>query len=576
MTFASISGPWILAGLAALAAALFVLQQLRSRYRDVTVVTTLFWRQVIDDVPVRTLRERFRYPWAYALLLTIASLIWIAVAEPQWTRSQNDAFSFLVLDGSAGMAAGDRFDRAVAQLTAITAALPRGQREVIWSGAAIRPLLGPDEDGTLLIARLKNLRPDAAPASLERAIRHLSASSTGRPATSIVIFGDAPVRQEVLDRIASNVTVKRISSGQPLGPNRGITTLGVAEAASGAWDRVDVLVGAQSASGVSPVVAADLTITLDGSPLPDSSTAQAGPRAGTFLIRDVPAAGGLLTARLTKPDRLALDDEASVRLPARPIVRVRLSPSLTEQLGPVLGADGGVSITTGDADVVIRRAGEAVGTGKPALEFVSASVQPQAFLLNHPRSLESSAIFTAAVEDIGLTQIDAMSLADSIGRTIEVSIAPGHEWRFGVWDELLSDNYNFTHSRAFPLFIANAVRWLSGTKAWYPYVAAGRPLTVAMAGQPSRILATNGRTLDAAGLDLVPTRAGELRLDAGEKPLAVSLLDAAITTGAYDDAVAPASRLTAASRVDAVTSIVLAVLALLSVEWFLYQRGRMP
>ena len=59
MTFANLPGAWVIAGLAALAAGLFVLQQLRTRYRDVTVVTTLFWRQVVDEAPVRTLRERF-------------------------------------------------------------------------------------------------------------------------------------------------------------------------------------------------------------------------------------------------------------------------------------------------------------------------------------------------------------------------------------------------------------------------------------------------------------------------------------------------------------------------------------
>lgn len=35
MNFANLSAPWVVAGLAGLAALLFVLQQLRTRYRDV-------------------------------------------------------------------------------------------------------------------------------------------------------------------------------------------------------------------------------------------------------------------------------------------------------------------------------------------------------------------------------------------------------------------------------------------------------------------------------------------------------------------------------------------------------------
>src|SRR5205814_6815643 len=76
MTFANLPAAWVLGGLAGLAALLFVLQQLRTRYRDVTVVTTMFWKQVVDEAPVRKLRERFRHPWAYALILLIAGLVW--------------------------------------------------------------------------------------------------------------------------------------------------------------------------------------------------------------------------------------------------------------------------------------------------------------------------------------------------------------------------------------------------------------------------------------------------------------------------------------------------------------------
>jgi hypothetical protein len=103
MTFANLPGVWVIAGLATLAAALFVLQQLRTRYRDVTVVTTIFWRQVKDEAPVRTLRERFRHPWAYALVLAIA-LVWLS----RRSRIHPDGrwrVPLLVLDGSAGMAA---------------------------------------------------------------------------------------------------------------------------------------------------------------------------------------------------------------------------------------------------------------------------------------------------------------------------------------------------------------------------------------------------------------------------------------------------------------------------------------
>ena len=87
MNFATLPVTWVLAGLAGLAAGLFVLQQLRTRYRDMTVVTTIFWKQVVDEAPVRKFREKFRHPLAYALILAIASLIWISFADPQFADS---------------------------------------------------------------------------------------------------------------------------------------------------------------------------------------------------------------------------------------------------------------------------------------------------------------------------------------------------------------------------------------------------------------------------------------------------------------------------------------------------------
>jgi hypothetical protein len=579
MSFANLSLTSVLAGLAGLAAALFVLQQLRTRYRDLTVVTTMFWRQVVDEAPVRRLRERFRHPWAYALLLLIVSLIWIGLAEPAFTRASDRTFYVLVLDGSAGMAAGTRFEQAVDQIVRQAARLPRSRREVIWSGAEIRPLLAPGEDDLLLRRRLEGRTPEAAPASVERLLRQLSASRSAEPATSVVVFGGAPVRRPVLDLLPSTVTVTRAAEAPALSGNTGITSLGVSDAASGAWDRVDVFVDVRATPDRPSVSATDVRIDLDGQPIAGAVAAPAvtGDGHGVF-IADVPAAGGLLTVRLPGADSLSLDNAASVRLPAKPIVKVQVSAALAAVLGPVLDADRGLLRTDTAPDVVIRRAGDPLGAGAPALEFVPADAQPQAFLLTHPASLDSTAVFSQAVAEIGLNQIDAMSLAQSSGRAIEVSIATGPAWRCSVWEELLSEDYDFTRSRAFPVFVANAVRWLAGAKAWYPYVAAGRPLSAAAAGARAHILAPNGRALDAPGVDVIPAGAGPLARDGGAAPLAASLLDPEVTAGARDAALPATDLATLGAAPEAGLSawLLLAAIALLAWEWHLYQRGRLP
>jgi len=588
MNFANLSALGVVAGLAGLAAVLFALQQLRTRYRNVTVVTTLFWRQVVHEAPVRKLRDRFRHPLAYALVLAICSLLWLAMAEPQFGRRQDQTFHILVLDGSAGMAAGNRFATAVDALERHVAQLPGDRRQVIWSGASIRPLLNPGEHTVLLRERLAQLAPEAAPASLERLLRQLSATSPGaEPATptSILVFGDAPVRQQVLTLVPKSVTVRRATMPAPLAGNSGITALGVSDAASGAWDKVDVFVQVQGTGDrrAAPVVSAANTpgvqIDVNGQPVPGSAIARTGQG---YIVADVPAAGGLLTARVVDDrsgaDSLPLDNVASLRLPTKPILHVQLSSSLQAVLGPLLEADAGVTLVAQQADVVIRRQGEAVGGNAPALEFVPAASQGHAFLLTHPDSIDSNAVFTNAVADIGLQQIDAMSLARSSGRPIEVSITSGKQWRFSVWEELLADEFDFTRTRAFPLFVANAVRWLADTQVWHPYVAAGRPLLASSSGRGTEILNANGRVLNPVGVEFVPSGAGDLRVNGRTAPLAVSLLDTDVTTGARDEALAMAAPvpvdLTPATGL--VTGLLLLALLLLAAEWYFFQMGRMP
>jgi hypothetical protein len=521
MSFATLPVTWVLAGLAGLAAGLFVLQQLRTRYRDVTVVTTIFWKQVVDEAPVRKFRERFRHPLAYALILAIASHIWLAFADPQFAASSDGTYHIAMLDGSAGMAAGNRFERAVSDLERYVSSLPADRRQVIWSGAELRTLLAPGEHDLLLGKRLARLSPEPAPASVERAIRQLSASFYGagpggpRPGqqTNIVLFGDAPVRKQVLDLLPASITVTRASEGDAaLKNNGGITALGVADAQSGAWNRVDVLIDVQRVGARPP----DVQLTLDGQAVPAAAITRTGGGDGQhLLVRDMPAAGGLFTAKLTgDSDDLSLDDAASVRLPDKPILKVQVSPSLERDLGPVLRADSGVSMVTSAPQIVVRKAGETIGGTAPALEFVPSASQSQAFVLTHPDALDSNDVLADAVDRIGLTQIDAMALAQEAGRPIEVSITTGQQWRVSVWNDLLSEQYNFTRSREFPLFVANAVRWLAGTPAWYSSVGAGRPLVAASVGSALRVVAPNGRVIDPLGTAFIPPQAGDLPLAA--------------------------------------------------------------
>ena len=111
MRFSQISGLGFGLGLLGLALLLFVLQWLRVRHRQVEVVTTLFWREAIEESRARVLWQRFRHPWAYLGILSIAALMWLAWAGPEFSRVDETEAVFL-LDGSAAMGVGQRFEEA--------------------------------------------------------------------------------------------------------------------------------------------------------------------------------------------------------------------------------------------------------------------------------------------------------------------------------------------------------------------------------------------------------------------------------------------------------------------------------
>ena len=580
MGFANLTPLATVGGIAALAAVLYALQILRIRFRQQEVPTLLFWKEAVSEAPVRTFRQRFRHPWAYLLIFTVCSLLWLAIAEPEWRDDEGAAFYVLVLDGSAAMARPGRFEQALKDLEDDLSQLPADQRQVIWAGAAAETLLNPGEHPLLLPARLADKTPEAVPASVERSLMQLASVRRDAATTQVRVYGDAPVSAAVLDRLPAGVSVRRGSTESEADTgNAGITALGVSQAASGSWTAVDLLVRVEGDTDALPA-AEDIVVQIDDRTLP-ASRLQADGDGATYRVPNLPANGGLVSVTLPGEDALPLDDRAQLRLPTQQPIRVQLSETLPPVLAAALNADSAIELVNVNPDVVIRLRDEASDAGVPALEFVDAEVQAEAFLLGYPEtdgSPDAMALLNTAVQRIGLANIDASGLAEAAERPVEVAMQPDSEWRFSVWQELLSEDYNFVQSRSFPLFVAQSVRWLAGVEKWYPYLAAGEPLPVSPVGNAPAFVDADGKLIDTLGVDFVPDRTGLLHRASRAEPLEVALLDSAATTGRVDGVlqymgldVLDATLL----RNVPVWLLLLALGGLLG-EWWLYQRGRMP
>jgi len=563
MSFANLSGLGVALGVAGLAAGLFLLQRLRVRYQPKRVITTLFWKEALEEARARVLVRRFRHLLAYLFVLLIASLLWLGFADPQWGESE-DADYVILVDGSAGMAYGDRFEEAIEAARAHAAALPRDRRAVLLCGSRIRTLLLPGEHERVLDRRVDGITPDACPATVETALRAIShAKDTGRT-LNVVVAGDAPVRDETDALLPSDVTVSRLTTTSARDGNRGITALGVVPASSGAWDRVDVLAELHGET-------AGLAISVGGAPLAaNAARVTTHGQRRQVSIRDLPARGSLLEITLPGGDPLSLDDVARIRLPKRPRLKVALSPSLSDVLEPVLAADPGIAIVASGADVAVRRGGESTGGEIPALEWTRPDSQVEAILLHHERGLQSERVLVESFDRLGLEDVDTSDLAARTGRVISLGAAPADRRGVGVWDTLLGAQYNFVHSRSFPLFVAASLRWLAGTTDFAAFVAAGEPIR----GDATPRRDAAGRTLDPVGAAFVPPVAGAYASDADE--LVASLLSPETTTGSAIAASDASASVASSGGADALTIIALVALGLLLMEWFLYRTGRMP
>lgn len=570
MTFANLSAGWVLAGLAALAAALFVLQRLRVRHREVTVVTTLFWQEAVQEARARVLVDRFRHPLAYLLVLLVASLVWLAAAEPRM-ESDDGRDHYLLLDASAAMAREGWFDGAREELIADAAWAPRDRTTVILCGATPRTVLLPGESLLLLEERLEGVAPEPCPETVTRTARELIHATDAVESLRIGVYGTSTFdAHRWAYGLPAGLDFTMRTMPRPGDRNHGVTALGVAEAASGTWGVVDVLVATRT-SGVAPPAP---TVTLDGAELDTSDYRgwETPTRGGTVRVyRDVPAAGGTFAVALPGGDALASDDTASRILPVRSPITVAAPDDVPAALLHALRADPAVRLVDAGAaaDVVVTRD---AGSDAPGIVLVREAAQDDAFVVVVPGVLDLDAGLAAAFDDLALAQIDATSLASTAGRPIRLGVRLGDVRQVVLWESLLTDRYDLIGQRAFPAFVGRAVRRAAGVEDVLPVIAAGEPLPAELA--PLR--EPSGAVLDPGQGPVTPVVAGRHVTPEGA-PLDVALLTADATIdgeeSAPDDAEA-ASR--SAPPPDLAAWAALVALGLLCAEWVLHRRGRIP
>jgi hypothetical protein len=344
---------------------------LKLRRRPVRVSSTLLWTQAVHDLQVNTPFRWLRPTALFLLQAAILALFLAALARPVLDMPHAASARVLILiDRSASMSARDvpgaatRLDAAKETALRMVDEYARGGSPAVGviAFAADARLASPlSQDLGATRDAIKELPPTDQPADFGAALRLAAGllgtntdESEARQSAQVALLSDGNVaRPQSISLPGAEFRFRRI--GPPPGP-AGWDNLGiVAFAARREWDdpastRIFVRV---INAGTAPVTAA-LVLTLDGqeidrraltvpgSPAPSTvdqpavgEPAPSTPGEGTTIFTVSSRAGGVIRARIERPDLLAADDEATVVLPAASKPRILLvEPDATDPPAP--------------------------------------------------------------------------------------------------------------------------------------------------------------------------------------------------------------------------------------------------
>ena len=189
-----------LIGLALPIVALYIL---KVRLRRVLVSTNLFWKQIYDEKPPRSIWQHFRHLFSLLMQLLLLLLIVLAIADPYFSWQLRESRRVvLVIDNSAGMRATDvapsRLGAAkVAALEIIDGLRFRDEVAIVLAGSTPEVLVGMSTHATTLRDTINAISFSDNPTQLTAAIE-LGRQLIGQhPHGSVVVMTDGCVESVV-------------------------------------------------------------------------------------------------------------------------------------------------------------------------------------------------------------------------------------------------------------------------------------------------------------------------------------------------------------------------------------------
>jgi len=304
---------------AALAVPIVIFYILKVRQRRVPVSTTLFWQQIFEEKPPRSLWEHLRHLLSLLVQLALLGLLVLALAEPffRW-ESLRARRLVLVVDNSASMNATDvapsRLARAKAEGHRVIDRLSaRDEMAVIAAGTEPQVACGLTGHQRSLHAALDGIAPSDGPTRVKDAISLGRRLLSGARNRKVIVLTDAAFPEAAALLGPKERDVEAVVVGTPAG-NVAITRF---QARRSLLDPIGYEILATVANPSKEKVTCRFEIDL-GEDVIDVVPLVLEP-GGTWtkVIEKTSAAGGRLTARIDRADALAVDNQAWAILPRR-------------------------------------------------------------------------------------------------------------------------------------------------------------------------------------------------------------------------------------------------------------------
>lgn len=295
--------------LTALVPVIIAMYLLKLRRTEQVVSSVYLWRRTVRDVEANAPWQRLRRNLLLILQLFFLAALILALARPfTWVEGSGGRAAIFILDTSASMAATDvapsRIEAAKAQARQRIDDLPDGTRvTVIAAGQGAQVAVASSQDRRQVHRAIDGLRAGTGGGDLTAALELASAVAARQPETEIVVLSDG--RVTLPERLAVRGRVRYLPVGVS-GDNQAISLLSL-ESAPGAEG---LTAFAQVINYGDTTTARRLTLYADGALVNayDLEIPPGGQRA--VVAEGLPDATGVVEARLTGADALPLDDRA--------------------------------------------------------------------------------------------------------------------------------------------------------------------------------------------------------------------------------------------------------------------------